>query len=66
MRRREKVDPNGAPARLLRFEAREWPDGCHPECAFWAAVFEWMDAHPDLDLDVDVDGPDVPFHQELI
>lgn len=65
MRRREKVDPNGAPAQLLRFDAREWPDGCHPECAFWAAVFAWLDAHPDGDLEV-IDGPDVPFHPESI
>lgn len=64
MRRREKVDPDAAPVRLRRFDARDWPDGCHPACSFWAGVFEWMDEHPDRD--VEVDGPDVPFHEETI
>lgn len=65
MRRRVVVDPNGAPERLRRFERRDWPDGCHPECAYWRAVLAWLAEDPDRDIDV-VDGPDEPWHEELI
>lgn len=66
MRRREKVDPDGAPASLTRYREADWVGvGCHPACAFWEAVEAWLEAHPDGDVEV-VDGPDVPFHRELI
>ena len=64
MRRRESEDPSEAPARLRRFRREDWPLGCHPECSFWAAVHQWLEAHPDADFDVD--GPDAPFHPETI
>lgn len=61
------------PARLRVYDARDWPNPhCHPECAFWAAVETWREEHLDeaglngagtLGL---VDGPDTPWHPELI
>lgn len=53
----------------MRYNPADWPNpDCHPECAFWAAVDEWREAHPadeDAPLEL-IDGPDVPWHPEWI
>lgn len=73
MKRRERPeDADPRPLWLQRYDPADWPNPkCHPACAFWEAVGEWTDAHP-IDLDefsgapVIADGPDVPWHPELI
>lgn len=69
MRRRGKVGEDPTPAHLRVYDPRDWPNpACHPECAFWAAVEAWDEAHPEADDAplVLTDGPSVPWHPELI
>lgn len=66
MRRRQPLEEAGPPARLLAYDPADWPaPECHPECAFWAAVQAWREAHPDADL-ATFGGPDAPWHPELL
>lgn len=67
MRRRRPVGTSG-PGRLVEYRAEDWQGvGCHPECAYWAAVSAWMEAHPEDDLLLEPGaGPDAPWHPELI
>lgn len=59
MRRRRGQDEQHPP-RLLTYRAEDWPDAdCHPECAFWAAVFAYLETHPGAE----VVGPDLPWHE---
>lgn len=68
MRRRPPpADEDRHPRRLVEYRAEDWPDApCHPECAYWQAVDEWRQAHPDDDLHRVTPGPDGPWHPELI
>jgi len=63
-RRRPAGQEYPIPAELLTYRGADWPIGCHPECAFWEAVDQFMDAHPEAEFPIPVDGPDVPFHAE--
>lgn len=63
MRRRQAANP--APRNLLTYRAEDWPGGCHPECAYWAAVEAWHRTHPDEDLDLE-NAPDGAWHPEDI
>lgn len=66
MRRRPSA-VSTAPAALMRYDASDWPNPtCHPECAFWDAVSAWTAEGPDDDSLLGVDGPDGPWHPELI
>ncbi|MCW2763618.1 MAG: hypothetical protein JWR85_3819 [Marmoricola sp.] len=71
MRRRAKdLDLGDEPRHLRQYNPADWPNPeCHPECAFWVARKEWSEEHPsDLDgagnLNIVIDGPDVPWHPE--
>lgn len=66
MRRRERPASDGPPPELMLFDARDWPSlACHPECAYWEARGRWSDTHPDDDR-LPFDGPDTPWHPELV
>ena len=44
----------------VAYRAEDWPDAeCHPECAFWAAAFAYLETHPDAEIM----GPDQPWHE---
>lgn len=46
MKRRTITAPVLSPDRLRRFRPEEWRGiGCHPECAFRAALRRWQDDH---------------------
>lgn len=63
MRRRQLTQDEALrPRRLVEYRAEDWPEPeCHPGCAYWAAVSEWQDAHPDESLPVAPGtGPDTP------
>lgn len=51
MRRRE-ADPNRTwPSWMVTYNPADWPkDACHPECAYWEAVEQWQQQHPDAEL----------------
>ena len=71
MRRREKPahPTNTPPAKLMHYNPSDWPEAeCHPECAYWEAWQRWDEKHPDYDtpLETIINGPDTPWHPELI
>lgn len=67
MRRRPEPAGDGTiPARLRRYNAADWPDGCHPECEFWEALIEWTRTHPDGPHPDDHGAPDAWFHPERV
>lgn len=67
MRRRPPPVHEMHPCRLLRFRAKDWADAeCHPQCAYWAALRAWHEAHPGESLSIERPGPLVPFHIEAI
>jgi len=65
VRRRADPDAGRWPDWLTRYRADDWPTGCHPECAYWAAVAAWREQHPGEELPT-LPGPDVPLHRELL
>lgn len=63
MRRRVTVNPDAAPARLLRFDADDWAGAACSVCAFYDARSQWAESHEGSALDAAeaVDWPDDPW-----
>lgn len=71
MRRRvpdaeEAARAMGIEQRMYRWNPADWPDACHPECAFFAAWSDWHHEHPESDANPASMPTYAPFHPELI